>query len=149
MSRISGYFFDGSKSGGFCTHVWIFLPSKLVYQISSGSVSLICENSFSLKFVSCLGADPLASATYKSPILVGVEISSANFDPSFEALKETTSCFPSVTEEILPDCVSKRFKLPVPCFPTRSTIALPDQSGLDPPPPRGGAWSPPTPDPMS
>ena len=34
---MSGYFFVASKAGGFRIQPWIFLPSKLVYQISSGS----------------------------------------------------------------------------------------------------------------
>ena len=34
---MSGYFFDASNAGGLRIQPWIFLPSKLVYQISSGS----------------------------------------------------------------------------------------------------------------
>ena len=37
---MSGYFFEASKDGGFWIQPWIFFPSKLVYQNSSGSVSL-------------------------------------------------------------------------------------------------------------
>src|SRR5258706_11208721 len=44
MLRMSGYFLFASKSGGFWIHAWIFLPSKLVYQISSGSVRFSLEN---------------------------------------------------------------------------------------------------------
>jgi hypothetical protein len=41
MLRISGYFFDGIEVGRLLHERVAFLPSKLVYQISSGSLSLI------------------------------------------------------------------------------------------------------------
>jgi hypothetical protein len=61
---MSGYFFDASKPGGFRIQPWIFLPSKLEYQISSGSFMVRPLNSSSLKVVSFLGVPPVAlSAT--------------------------------------------------------------------------------------
>src|SRR6185312_13418481 len=98
MFRISGYFFDESKSGGFWIHAWIFLPSKLVYQISSGEVRLSWEKSLSLMWVIWRGGpvEPWFS-TNKSPMFVGVEISTTNVLPSFVALNLSTACFPFVS----------------------------------------------------
>src|SRR5688500_16151041 len=73
---INGYFFAASNEGGFWIQAWIFLPSKLVYQNSSGSVSVRLPNSASLKDVSFLGvATP--SMTNTSPTCVGVEMTIA------------------------------------------------------------------------
>src|SRR3954447_9797690 len=74
ISRISGYFFDGSKDAGFRIQPWIFFPSKLVYQISSGSGSDSCDWRSSLKVVSFLvAADWPDDRTSRSPTIVGVE----------------------------------------------------------------------------
>ena len=67
MFRTSGYFFAGSKSGGFWIQAWIVMPSKLGYVISSGGVRLREENSASLKRVTCrrvpVAGTPAASGT--------------------------------------------------------------------------------------
>ncbi len=92
MFRISGYFFDGSKSAGFCTHAWIFLPSKLGYQISSAGVSFSSENSFLLKSVNCAPSLPVAASTANSsPSIVVVDTSATIFLPSFDVLNAITS----------------------------------------------------------
>src|SRR3954468_9176650 len=107
MFRMSGYFLLGSKSGGFCTQVSIFLPSKLVYQISSGSLSFSCDINLSFTCVSCFVL-PLASATKMSVIVVGVDITNANVEPSCDAVKEKMSCLPLVMGDGLPVAASKR-----------------------------------------
>ena len=43
MSSISGYFFAGSKSGGFTIQPWICMPSFDVYQISSRGAELLAH----------------------------------------------------------------------------------------------------------
>src|SRR5207247_8725583 len=57
-----------SKSGGFCNQAWMCLPSKVSYQISSGSVRFSLENSSSFMCVSCLddAADVVRSRTKRS-----------------------------------------------------------------------------------
>src|SRR5438128_10682946 len=98
MFRISGYFLCGSKPGGFCTQVWMRLPSKLLYQISSGSVRFSFENSSSLMLVNCLGDEPdvARSRTKRSLTRVGVEITYTSFEASGVARKVVTPWFPEV-----------------------------------------------------
>ena len=107
MSRINGYFFAEEKSGGFWIHAWIFFPSKLVYQISSGSVRFKLENSFSLTFVSRRCSAPFSTRN-KSPTLVGVDILTTTREPSCDAVKCSTACLPCVTSVAWPFDESKR-----------------------------------------
>ena len=87
ISRISGYFFDGSKSGGLRIQPWIFLPSKLLYQISSGSLCWMSLKSSSLTCVIWRGfGDARVMTIAMSPMLVCVEIVAAIVDASGVAL---------------------------------------------------------------
>src|SRR5687767_13937764 len=90
MFRMSGYFFEGSKSGGRCAHVCTRLPSKLVYQISSGGVRRSCAKSASLNDVNRRGCALCASSIQRSPITVGVEMISAMGEPAREAPYDVT-----------------------------------------------------------
>src|SRR5574341_414183 len=151
MLRMSGYFFDGSKSGGFCTQVSIRRPSKLVYQISSGSVRFSFEKRSSLMCVSCFGVAPGFSSQNKSPIRVGVEIRSTIFDPSSVAQKLCTAWLPVVRSVSFPLVASKAPRFALPSLPYKAMMVLPfaDQTGGKPPPPRGDELSPNTPEPTS
>lgn len=57
MSRMSGYFFDGSKSGGFTIHPCTFMPSFDVNQISSAWPSVFPVRTSAFTSVSQLMAD--------------------------------------------------------------------------------------------
>ena len=70
MLMIIGYFFDGSKSGGFWIHDCTFLPSNDVVHIMSGSVSVSSLQSFSLTLVRRESAPSLPTRK-RSPIMVG------------------------------------------------------------------------------
>src|SRR5215831_13584766 len=98
MFRISGYFLCGSKPGGFCTQVWMCLPSKLLYQISSGSVRFSFENSSALMSVNCLGDVPdiERSRTKRSFTRVGVDSTYTSLEPSGVTRKLITPWFPEV-----------------------------------------------------
>src|SRR5687767_15994425 len=86
MFRSSGYFFDGSKSGGRCTHACTRFPSKLVYQISSGGVMRSCAKSASLNDVRRRGFALFASNIQRSPTTVGEEMIRAIGAPARDAL---------------------------------------------------------------
>ena len=75
-----------SKSGGFRIQPWIFLPSKLVYQISSGSLCWISLNSSSLTCVIARAGRCAPSTMEMSPMFVCVESVAAIVVPSFDAL---------------------------------------------------------------
>src|SRR6476646_7916926 len=148
MFRTSGYFFAASKSGGFWIHAWIFLPSKLVYQISSGSVRLSWENSLSLIWVIWRGGavEPWFS-TNKSPMFVGVEISTTKVLASFVARNRSTACFPLVSSVIFPEATSTAIRLALPLLAVVTIRLLPYVVQITRlgPPARGVPWSPPTP----
>src|SRR4051794_1744888 len=151
MFSINGYFLLGSKSGGFCTHVCTFLPSKLVYQISSGSVRFNLANNSSLMCVNCRGVPELASSQNRSPMRVGVEINKANFEASGTARTETTAWLPDVRSVSRPVVASNAPTFAFPSLAYVAKILFPsaDQIGGFPPPPRGLVLSPPTPEPTS
>src|SRR5215211_4686059 len=76
------------------------LPSKLGYQISSGSDRLRRSNNASLKCVTAVG-DPFGAVvvtTFTSPRTSGVEMIAASVDPSRAAVNDITSCGPSVID---------------------------------------------------
>ena len=74
---MSGYVRPAVKSGGFWIQPWIFWPSKLVYQNSSGSVIVSCAVSASLNPVSFFESPVDAVTTSRSPITVAVERTTA------------------------------------------------------------------------
>ena len=87
ISRIIGYFFDASKPGGLRIQPWIFLPSKLVYQISSGSFIVSWLNRSSLNVVSFLDAAlPELSIACRSPTTVALDRTNASFWPLASAV---------------------------------------------------------------
>src|ERR1039458_10683727 len=99
MFRINGSVFAGSKSGGVCTHAWIFLPSKLEYQISSGSVRFNSENRAPLMLVICRCL-PSAFSTNSSSIMVGVDTFITTTLPSSEVVNCCTARSEEHTSEL-------------------------------------------------
>src|SRR6266516_4505396 len=138
MFRISGYFLPGSKLGRFRTQAWTRFPSKLVYQIDSGSVIFRCENRSSLTCVSCLGSPPDLSIQKRSPIRVGVETLTTNFEPSEVDRKPITAWLPLVTSLGLPPAILKLARFAWPSLAYTSTMVRPSaaQIGALPPPAR-------------
>ena len=86
MLRMSGYFFPAVKPGGFITQVSTLVPSKLVYQKSSGVTSWSLENSESLTCVSWVRRRVCASSAYTSGRCVGSPMVSASVRASGVAL---------------------------------------------------------------
>ncbi len=100
MSRMSGYFFDGSKPGGFTIQPWIFSPSFDVYQISSVCASSLPASTSSFTAVSCVNVDAVpvfGTANVTTSFgLVGVE-RMPTATPVLPTLVTVSTCLPLVT----------------------------------------------------
>jgi hypothetical protein len=116
----------------------MFLPSKLLYQISSGSLCWMSLNNSWFTFVICRG---FASIMKRSPMLVWVEIVAAIVDPSGVAVNAPTACGPFVNASTLPVAMVSRFRFALPCSAetTMTDAASFDQTILLLLCPRGGA----------
>src|SRR5437773_5700660 len=104
---MSGYFFDASNEDGLRTQPWILRPSKLLYQNSSGSLSLSSLNSWSLKVVSFFDVPVAASRRWRSPTEVCVEMSVAKRRPVWSAVNDMRSWLPDVAGATRPLSTSR------------------------------------------
>src|SRR5688500_2552281 len=131
---MNGYFRDGSNDGGLTIQPWILRPSKLGYQISSGSGSESWPNNSSLNVVSFFVPAPAAvSTTCRSPTTVGDDRTSASFCPVASAVYDMTSCAPRVTTSTRPFVASSRSRFVSPCCPAVTRRERPSrlQTGAD------------------